>query len=138
MIRLVIPHIIFWIKKTIENISYTFLNALIWQIVFKQAETSWYLKSDSRLPKKNYFIYFNENSLKLMKNAFHFILKALFVIKIIKFCLDFWSRRENGLIRKIRLISKFMTFNRVNKQLQYIYCTIPHEVKATRKLNLVN
>ena len=33
--------------------------------------------------KKNYFIYFNEKPLQMMKNAFYFILK-LFVLKIFK------------------------------------------------------
>ena len=32
--------------------------------------------------KNNYFIYFNESPLKMMKNDFYFILKALFVLKI--------------------------------------------------------
>ena len=45
-----------------------------------------------------------ESSLKMMKNAFYFTLKALFVLK--NFILTFWS---NGLIRMIRLISKFLT-----------------------------
>ena len=36
-----------------------------------------FLKSDSHLPKKFIFICFNENHLKIMKNAFYFILKAL-------------------------------------------------------------
>ena len=35
--------------------------------------------------KKNCFICFNENLLQMMKNAFDFILKALFVHKIFKF-----------------------------------------------------
>ena len=43
------------------------------------------LKSDSHLPKKFLFIYFNESLLKMMKNAFYFILKALFVLKIFRF-----------------------------------------------------
>ena len=43
------------------------------------------LKSDSHLPKKFPFICFNESPSKLMKNAFYFILKALFVFKIFKF-----------------------------------------------------
>ena len=34
--------------------------------------------------QKCYFIYFNERSSKMMKNAFYFILKVLFVVKIIK------------------------------------------------------
>ena len=32
----------------------------------------------------NCIIYFIENPLKMMKNAFYFILKALFVLKILK------------------------------------------------------
>ena len=39
--------------------------------------------------KKNYFICFNESPLKMMKNAFYFILKAPFVLKYLNFCLDF-------------------------------------------------
>ena len=48
-----------------------------------------------------------ESSLKMMKNAFYLTLKALFVLKI--FCLDFLVMRKNSLIRKINLISKFVT-----------------------------
>ena len=45
-----------------------------------------------------------------MKNALYFILKALFVLKIFNFfVLTFWACGKNSLIRKIRLISKFMT-----------------------------
>ena len=46
-----------------------------------------HLKSDSYLSKKIIFICFNESPLKIVKNAFYFILKALFVIKIFKFLL---------------------------------------------------
>ena len=35
--------------------------------------------------KKDFFICFNSSPSKLMKNAFYFILKALFVLKIFKF-----------------------------------------------------
>ena len=50
-----------------------------------------------------------ERPLKMMKNTFYFIAKALFVLKIIKlrslnFCPDFF-----GYARKAKLISKFMT-----------------------------
>ena len=48
------------------------------------------------------------------------------------FISTFWSCRKNGLIRKLRLISKFITSNLVNKELQYRYCAISHKVKATR------
>ena len=43
------------------------------------------LKSDSHLPKKNFFIYFSDSPSKMMKNAFYFILKAPYVLKIFKF-----------------------------------------------------
>ena len=35
--------------------------------------------------QKNIFIYFNKSPLKIMRNNFHFILKALFVLEIFKF-----------------------------------------------------
>ena len=35
--------------------------------------------------KKEILIYFNDSLSKIMKNAFYFILKALFVLKIFKF-----------------------------------------------------
>ena len=43
------------------------------------------LKSDSHLPKKVFITCFNDSPLKMMKNAFYFILKAIFVLKIVKF-----------------------------------------------------
>ena len=43
------------------------------------------LKSDSYLPKNFIIICFNDSPSKMMKNAFYFILKALFVLKIFKF-----------------------------------------------------
>ena len=45
----------------------------------------------------------------MMKNAFYFTLKALFVLKIFKFLSWLFGHVKNGLIRKIRLISKLMT-----------------------------
>ena len=66
------------------------------------------LKSDSHLPKKFCIICFIESPLKRMKEAFYFILKALFVLKIFK-VLSFWSCGRNGLIRKIQLTSKLIT-----------------------------
>ena len=50
-----------------------------------------------------------ERSLKMMKNYFYFILKALFVLKIFKFLSRLFGHAKNGLIRKIRSASKFMT-----------------------------
>ena len=54
-------------------------------------------------------IFATENPLKMMKNAFHFTLKALLFSKYLNFGLDILAMLKNGLIRKIRLISKFMT-----------------------------
>ena len=46
----------------------------------------------------------------MMKNTFYFILKALSCSQdIYVFVLNFWLFRKNGLIRKMRLISKLMT-----------------------------
>ena len=41
------------------------------------------LKLNSHLPK-TFFIYLNDNLSRMMKNAFYFILKSLFVLKIFK------------------------------------------------------
>ena len=58
--------------------------------------------------QNNFFV--NESPLKMMKNTFYFILKALFLLKIFNFfVLTFWSCRKNSLIRNLRLISKLMT-----------------------------
>ena len=50
-----------------------------------------------------------ESPLKMMKNAFYFTLKALFVREIFEFFLDVAFMLENGWIRETRLISKCMT-----------------------------
>ena len=51
-----------------------------------------------------------ESSLKMTKNTFYFILTALFILKIfIFFALTFLVTQQNGLIKKLRLISKLMT-----------------------------
>ena len=73
------------------------------------------------LLKKKIFIFFNESHLKLMKNAFYFILKAFFVLEIFKYLFWLFDHVEKtGLIRKIRLISKYIwRHNLANKHLQY-------------------
>ena len=43
------------------------------------------LQSWAHTFQKESFICFNESPIKMMKNAFHFIFKALFVLKICKF-----------------------------------------------------
>ena len=44
-----------------------------------------------------------------MKNAFYFILKALFVLKIFKFCPEVLVMQKKDLIRRLRLITKFVS-----------------------------
>ena len=68
------------------------------------------LKTDSHLPKKILFICFNDSPSKMMINAFYFVLKAFFILKIFKFSSWLFEHVEKKtLIRKITLISKFMT-----------------------------
>ena len=50
-----------------------------------------------------------ESPLKMMKNAFYFTLKALFVLKIFKFLSVLFDYVKKRLDRKIRLIAKFVT-----------------------------
>ena len=50
-----------------------------------------------------------ESPLKMMKNAFYFMLKAIFALQIFTFLPYLFDHVENGLIRKLRLISKYMT-----------------------------
>ena len=47
--------------------------------------------------QKGYFICFNENPLKMMKDAFYFVLKAPFVPKIFNFFLVFSCHIEKRL-----------------------------------------
>ena len=62
--------------------------------------------------KKVFIICCNERPLKMMKNAFYFMLKALFVLAI-------------RLTRKLRLISKFMTSHVLdNKELRIVNISI--------------
>ena len=50
-----------------------------------------------------------ESPLKMMKSVFYFTSKALSVLKIFKFLSSYLVMYQNGLIKKIRLISNFMT-----------------------------
>ena len=59
--------------------------------------------------KKVIFTCSNENSLKMMKNLFYFMLKAPFVHEIFTFLSWLFGYVENSLIRKLRLISKCTT-----------------------------
>ena len=49
-----------------------------------------------------------KSPLKMMKNAFYSPSKLFSVSRYLNFCLEFLVIWKNGLIRKTRLISKFM------------------------------
>ena len=69
-----------------------------------------YIKVWPSSSKKNCVICLIKSPLKMMKNTFYFLLKALFVLKIFKFFVTtFRLCRKNDLIRKITLTSKFIT-----------------------------
>ena len=59
--------------------------------------------------KKFVFIYLNESPLKMMKNAFYFILKANFVLKVFTFLYWLFDCVEKRLEKKAIVVSKFMT-----------------------------
>ena len=66
-----------------------------------------YIKTGLSPSKNFFFICFNESPLKLMKNYFYFMLKALFVLKVI--ILESYRFGYVQKLRKLMLISKFMT-----------------------------
>ena len=65
-----------------------------------------HLKSDFHLPKQLCYL-LHWKPFKTYGKCFLFHLKSSFRSQV--FVMTFWSCREKGLIRKIRLISKFMT-----------------------------
>ena len=71
------------VNSPFENLTVCALNVFIAWMCLRCEQAG--LKSDSNLPKKFIFISFNKSPLKIMKNAFFFTLKALFVLKIFKF-----------------------------------------------------
>ena len=75
--------------------------------IFRHSKVFHYIFKVGLSPSKKFFILFNESPLEMMKIAFYFILKALFVLRYLSFCLYFLVMWKNDLIRKIRLISKF-------------------------------
>ena len=55
----------------------------------------WLIIKVGLLSSKKLFYFFNENPLKVMKNAFCFTLKALFLLKILKFLFWHFGHVEN-------------------------------------------
>ena len=72
---------------------------------------------------------------KMIKNAFYFTWKALFVLVIFKFL--FWIFGHIGK-RLHRKILKLWRHKPDKEQLQYRYCQISQEVKSIRQWNFDN
>ena len=89
----------------------------------------WCLKVQSKVSDNFYVL----KSFKNYENAFCFTLKALFVPKIFKFL----SWRFGHVEKTAWLDQDLCCHNLVNKQLQYTYCPISQEVKATTQWNLL-
>ena len=82
--------------------------------------------------KKKLYCLLHWKPLKMMKNAFYFILKALSALKIFKFLSWIFGHVEKiASLERQGLLQNSWHCNRVNKQLQYTYCPVSREVKAT-------
>ena len=89
--------------------------------------------------KKNCVICFIESPFEMMKNAFYFTLKALFVLKIIKFFSWLFGQvGKTAWLERWGCLQNSWRHNLVNKKLQYTYWPKSYEVKAARQWNLVN
>ena len=74
-----------------------------------------------------------------MKNALYFILKAHFYLKIFKFLSWLFAHVEKTTWWERK--GQFQNLWRqsvVNKELPQVYCSISHELKATRQWNLAS
>ena len=81
-----------------------------------------YLKSGSHFVKRNFFIYSNASPSKMMKNAFYFILKALFILKIFKFLSWIFGHVEQtAWLEKQGWFRNFWRHILVNKELKHTY-----------------
>ena len=84
--------------------------------------------------KKIYVICFIESPLRMMKNAFYLILKALVVLKIFKFLSWLFGHvEETAWLERDGWFQNSWRHNLFNKQSQYSYCPIFQEVKSTRE-----
>ena len=141
--RLSVQSLLWFLELTILKKSRTwyYTSFKVWSLSLKlevDGRISKYLKkSGLSSPKKYCFISFNESALKIVKSVFYFILKAPFVLQIFTFLFCFWPCGKNGLIRKIRLILKFMTSQPGEQTITIHILSISHEVKAVRQWNFV-
>ena len=81
--------------------------------------------------KKHFLICFNDSPSTMMKNGFYFILKALFVLKIFKFMSWLICHVEKR--TWLEIFWDLWLHSLVNKELQYAFRSLSHELKATRQ-----
>ena len=131
----------FLLSETIVSFVVRYYFFVIWEIIellkcqtfaLSKGVAKVMLKSDSNFPQ-NFFYLLQWKPLKNADKCFLFRLKFPFSSQDISiFVLTFWSHRKNVLIRNISLFQNSWRHNLFNKQLQYTYCPISLEVKATR------
>ena len=85
LLNLVVCILILMLHFFFSRQSYAILYAIVWKKNRRKELKMISVRTITIPSKKNCVICFIENSLKMMKNAFYFILKALFVLKIFKF-----------------------------------------------------
>ena len=74
----------------------------------------------------------------MVKNAFYFILKDLFVLKIFKFLSWLFGHVEKTALWEMQgQFQNLWRHSLVSEQLKFIYCPISHEAKPIRQWNLV-
>ena len=97
------------------NSNFVYVISKTSNIFIKCFENSWFFEQYGISTNTTFFGTFKETNFYWKsnshhaKNAFFASLKALFVLKILRFCHDFLVMYEKGLIRKDKLTSKFMT-----------------------------
>ena len=68
-----------------------------------------------------------------MKNTFYFTCSNLLLLRYLDFCPNFLVMKKNMLIRKLWLISKFMTLQTGQQTITMHNYPVSQEVKATRQ-----
>ena len=92
-----------------------------------------YLKSYSHLPN-SFFICFNDSPSKLMKNAFYFILTALFAFKIFKFLSWLFRHVEKWLHQRDNVSFKTNDVTAWLEKVQYTCCSISLLIKGNKTM----
>ena len=123
-----------WLCKHIKKLrsSQPAILVLNW---LKHSFSRWVsLKLNSHLPKKSLLYLLQWKPFKNYGIFFYFVLKALFVLKVLKFLSWLFGQVEKRLDYKYTV--NFWRYKLINKYLQYKYCPISQKLKETRQWNL--